>query len=538
MKLARLFDWLDDRINPIVVKELRQAVQSRLVVAVLLLALGLQVLLLGVFLIVREARHSVDPVDWYAGAEIFQVLQGILLCCCILLIPIYTGVRLASERSDSNTDLLFISTLRPVSIIWGKFAAACVLAMLVFSACAPFMTFTYLLRGIDIPSILVMLFIDVLALVFGTMGALFLAAIPANRALKFFVNFLGYIGLVMLFSLVLTFCARVLRFGLFGGEDPWEFWGPLGALTGVTLGVSGLLFFWSVAIISPPSSNRAPAGRIFLLAQWLATGVVLAALSKNLKPAHHGPVAAWLVISVALACLQFLISINERDRWGPRVARTIPRNPLLRGLAFLFYSGSAGGMILATLMATGSLLAVHLWRRDNSAMAGLAYSEHTSKVMFVVALYTFCYAMTGLLLRAYLMADKVRTTFTWLVSALLIGLGSSIPAVIVYVAFSDQVRYQQDTAWWLLTNPFASVYDVALNGPLGGGWDEFTLICFGFTGAWAILVAVLSLPWLLAQVLRFHPPAPRPASAVQPARVPAERASAEVEPGPAPVEAG
>src|SRR5205823_4778714 len=82
-----------------------------------------------------------------------SILQGILLFTCLLFIPAYTGIRLAAERSDINVDLLFISTLRPRAIVRGKFVAALVLAVLIFSACTPFMTFSYLLRGLDVPSV-------------------------------------------------------------------------------------------------------------------------------------------------------------------------------------------------------------------------------------------------------------------------------------------------------------------------------------------------------------------------------------------------
>src|SRR5262249_44895141 len=51
MKSLGILAWLDDGLNPIVVKELRQAVRSRFVVAVLLLFLLLQVLYIGVYLV-------------------------------------------------------------------------------------------------------------------------------------------------------------------------------------------------------------------------------------------------------------------------------------------------------------------------------------------------------------------------------------------------------------------------------------------------------------------------------------------------------
>ena len=197
MTFSAIIDWLDDRLNPIVVKELRQAVKSRLVVSILMLFLGIQLFLLGIFLVKREAQGDLGA-DWNAGNEAFIIQQIILLWTIAIIIPAYAAVRLGAERSDQNVDLMFSSTLSPSSIIWGKFFATLLLGMLVFSTCAPFMTFTYLLRGIDIPTILLTLGMDLLVMLFNIMFALFLASLPGNRIMKFIYSFIGFILLVIL----------------------------------------------------------------------------------------------------------------------------------------------------------------------------------------------------------------------------------------------------------------------------------------------------------------------------------------------------
>ena len=138
MNLTAILDRLDDQLNPIVVKELRQAVKSRMVVGILGLFLGLQLLLLGFYLLSGEMRSQSQVIDWSAGYEVFRIQQGILLFTIMIAVPAYACIRLANERTDQNVDLMFISTLRPASIVWGKFFAAVVLGLLVFSACAPF----------------------------------------------------------------------------------------------------------------------------------------------------------------------------------------------------------------------------------------------------------------------------------------------------------------------------------------------------------------------------------------------------------------
>ena len=115
MNFTALLDRLDDRINPIVVKELRQAVKSRIVVGILLLFLGLQLFMLGVTLLLRDGGGESITTDWNAGAGVFKSQQVVLLWTIMILVPAYAAIRLAAERADQNVDLMFISTLRPVS---------------------------------------------------------------------------------------------------------------------------------------------------------------------------------------------------------------------------------------------------------------------------------------------------------------------------------------------------------------------------------------------------------------------------------------
>src|SRR5439155_21502165 len=171
---------------------LRQAVKSRVVVILMLIFLAGQLLIVGASLLFGEARSvGGGDTDWTAGRDVFVWSQGVLAFTLILLVSAYACVRLAAERSDQNVDLLFISTLKPHSIVAGKFFAAFVLGVLIFSCCAPFMTFMYLLRGLDIPTILYILLIDLLALLYSTMVGMLLASIPGGMIAKVIAIFLG-----------------------------------------------------------------------------------------------------------------------------------------------------------------------------------------------------------------------------------------------------------------------------------------------------------------------------------------------------------
>src|SRR5262247_2825772 len=171
---------LGDRINPIVVKELRQAVQSRFVIAALLTLLLVQLVAIGIYIL--ASGPSLCGFD--AGRQSFLMLFGILLVVALIFVPLYTGARLAAERSDINVDLLFITTIKPRSVIAGKMFAAIMLTAMIYSACMPFMAFTYFLRGIDLPSIFISLGIGFVVVMACAQGAVFVACIPVNRAFK------------------------------------------------------------------------------------------------------------------------------------------------------------------------------------------------------------------------------------------------------------------------------------------------------------------------------------------------------------------
>ena len=77
-------------------------------------------ILLGIYLLFsNESTTSFD-----AGRQVFTVLLGVVFGAGMLFTPLYTAVRLATERSDAQVDLFFITTIKPRRIITGKLAAA------------------------------------------------------------------------------------------------------------------------------------------------------------------------------------------------------------------------------------------------------------------------------------------------------------------------------------------------------------------------------------------------------------------------------
>ncbi|MEY2466613.1 MAG: hypothetical protein QOD03_1134, partial [Verrucomicrobiota bacterium] len=251
---SHLTNWREWELNPVVIKELRQSVRSWAVTGMLLLFLGIMFIAALIFLITQSFDNNSNQ---YLGSQIFHTFVVILTGASLIFIPLYVGIRLAAERQESNLDLLYISTLTPERIIRGKFLCGAYMAVLFFSACMPFMVFTNLLRGIDLPTIGFILICLFLAVCAAIQGAIFVACLPISRTFKILVSLIGLGYLVPgIFALVFFFFEMVGS-GVGSMMTGSAFWAGFLTSSSVVFGGVVLLYFISVALISPLSTNRA-----------------------------------------------------------------------------------------------------------------------------------------------------------------------------------------------------------------------------------------------------------------------------------------
>ena len=478
---------IDDSFNPIVVKELRQAVQGKFVAAVLIVLLVIQITAIGLIIINSDDIST----RFDSGRNAFMILQTIMLGICLLFVPAYTAFRLGSERSDTNVDLLFITTIKPRAIIGGKIFAALMITVLIFSACMPFMVFTYWLRGIDLPSIFVMLAFSFLVVVVAVHIATFIASFGANRVFKILIGVAALCLLFPIFVSTLSFSFSLLMTGVGSRLSSWSFWGPALATTLILLTMIGLLFFMSVALITPISANRALAVRVYIMVAWLVGGAAGAVISYVNN--DNTAVIVWSILSGSVFFLGFFVAVSERESLGSRVARKIPRTTPLRLPAFFLFSGGVSGVAWCCLMCILTLIWVRLWKMT----AGKGNSSLRDAMVWVggLGLYGFCYSMTAVFLRRTLLARWLSAKFTGLVALFLLALGSIVPYLVGYLIFFGSPANSERTAISLLTNPFALDFD--------SGYRSVFLL---FAGGWALIIALLNLSWFHRAIADFRPP--------------------------------
>jgi len=505
-RFAEIAQFLDDRMNPIVVKECRQAVQNRLVMTAIILSLSVNTLITCIYLIDQYGR---GPDQSTAGAQLFSVLFGILAVGSFIFVPLFIAWRIMVERNPANIDMLYASTISASQIIRGKFLAGMALLGLIYCASLPFLTFTYLLRGIDLPTIFIVMVNSFLATSLGIMFAILAATSATTILMRIFLGIgLFYAGMMLIGAVMATSFAMSSGMSAIWGGSGWA----EVLLWYFGIGFFSLIFSYllSVAAISPKTSNRMLSMRIFLTASWILIGIALW-LNDYLAgstPGFGGSTfeIVWGPLSVFWFSVFMGLALTEREEWTPRVRRTIPKSLPMRFLAWLFYTGSAGGVVWCCLMIGISLL-VH-WQLmpygvddEDERMLGFTFAA-------ITALYVFCYGMSGVFLRR-LILPRSTPLVSLVLAAIFFGLACSIPSL-VFIYLNRGARIEALPLPFRVFNPFMIQED-------NSNLPRVEVIWFLF--AWTGVMFLLSIKWFWGQwsrFTRFEPEASLEADALSP----------------------
>ncbi|MBI1373208.1 MAG: hypothetical protein GC159_10795 [Phycisphaera sp.] len=482
-----LMDKLDNLMNPVVVKELRQAVGGKFVTGVLMLFITVQLVAIGF------ALFAFDINDDSYGGFTFWTLLLIMMITCMVFVPAYAAMRLVTERTGTQSDLLYITTIRPGQIVAGKFLSAMMVTVLIFAACMPFLSLTYLLRGIDLPTIFLLLFINFVVIAMSTMFAIFLACVPASRGLRSMLGLAGIATLVGVLVRCMVYAENVVRRGGSTGANEWI---ALMVTVISIAAVTGLLYVLSVAMISPVSSNRAMPVRIYLTVVWLITAVFMAVLS--IAENEYWPIWTWMIIMGLILFTGLLVAVSERDEIGGRLRRTIPRTFVLRAPAFFLFSGSAGGVAWTIGLLGATAAFGFVWESVyRGSMDGQRDMIEFLKTSMPFALYFIGYSLTALWIRRVLLNWIIYPAYTWAMALIMMAAGIILPFVMAFILHGyNWDREMAGTHWFFATVPFmAFVWDGAAD----------MVVWYATSGVWAGIGLALNLAWWADRLLAFRP---------------------------------
>lgn len=453
-------------INPILIKEARQALKSRQFIATffLLLVASLFWMLVGV--------SSMAPDIYYvpSGPSMLTGYYFLLAIPMIAFVPLAAHRSMSAEIDDGTLEMLAITELSSLRIVTGKLGSALLQMLVYFAALVPCFAFCYLLRGVDLPMIATIVALVFFVATLLTTAGLMLATLCVNRAT-------GLLMILVMFGLIVAgeftcgaiFLDELLRGRFLWDEDSILFVGMLG-----TIGISFMALFIKAAAarIAPMTENRSTPLRWIMFAQQLLWVGWIAAVA--LQGEGHDALYVGQILLTAYWLLMGTFMLAESPEMSPRVQRTLPTTTLGRVFLLWMNPGPGTGYMFVTtscFVGVAALGALAVWPvRDSSSGT---HPLLTGIVMFgYLLMYLGATRLIVLLLHRRLDRSFVLPIAT--LSALLVS-GVAAPTIVLTVLTgspSQSYGFQEFTNWaWTISelHIWKSTMQVAVLTSITGG---------------------------------------------------------------------
>lgn len=363
-RFDEMLDGLSDRLNPILVKESRQAMKSRqfTITFTLLLVVGWVYTIL--FVLVNLPGVFYSPL----GSVMLFGYYLILAVPLLIVVPYGAFRSLASELEDGTFELLSITALNSRQIILGKLGSSVLQMLVYYSALAPCIAFTYLLRGVDVMTIFVILLYTFYATLMLSTISLTLATVTRSRQWQVLLSVLLVVALVLFaFFWGMTMSSILGMAALMPYDEP-AWW--MANVAGFTFEVALVILFILIAAgqITFASENRSTSIRIMLgvlqalIVGWTAYTFLYSEEEEVLMIGSLWLGAFWAVAGAFL--------IGETAQLSPRARRELPQS-LLGRMAFTWFNpGSGTGYVFTILHLLGGM--------GTLAMLGMAHTSLTT----------------------------------------------------------------------------------------------------------------------------------------------------------------
>jgi len=489
---------LSDGLNPILVKEARQALRSRqfTITFFLMLAAGWTWSIMGLAMLGPSAYYNAT------GPTMFYVYYVILSAPLIVVIPYTAYSSLAGERQDRTYELVSITGLEASGILFGKLCSIGLQMLIYLSALLPCLAFTYLLRGLDIFTVLLVVLYTCLLSIGLALGGLLLATLSPPRQRYVIVGVIFAVSLFYVFGMVSTLLGAMVAQGI-SLDDP-EFWSVNVSLAILYANLAVLVFLCARAQLMSPSQNRSSAIRAALtVAHLSAIGWFAWAVLRIDDDMVYGML--YLGTIVWFCC--GLVLVGESDQLSSRVRRGLPQSALGRALFGWYMPGSGTGYtfvlwhmlalcIVAPLMT--SALVGELAQQLSTTVRSISNHNAPDRVFeacLVATSYLAIYlGLTRLILMAVRRYDEVRLSVRFLTGVLLVMFLGGGPWVIQIA--NPQTRNMNYTLLQA-TNPIWTLSEYCMyNGPPAGS-GEVLVIVLPLAGA---LIWALNLPSIAGQL--------------------------------------
>lgn len=480
-----------DRLNPILIKEARQALKSRQFVTTfsLLLLCGWGWSLLGIGLL--------SPGVYYAPAGPFMLVgyYFVLAVPLLVVVPFAAFRSLAAERDDGTYELLSITALSPRLIVTGKLGSAVLQMLVYFSALSPCLVFTYVLRGVDILTIgLVLVWTLLFSLGMSAAGLLFATATRSRNWQTLFsvVFLLVLLGVGLLWSISVV---QIVGFTDAPAYDQPEFWIAMAACLTLFAAALAMVILAAAAQITFVSANRSTKLRVVMAVhQCLWIGWM-----SYFWVRYPDDDLYYVIISFGAVywALTGALMTGEAPQLSPRARRSLPQSFLGRGLLTWFNPGSGTGYVFAVanmLVLALTVIGMGVWATSlgftRAAPGDLTWMAYALMAAAYLVLYLGVGRLILLFLRRYIWGGLA---MAFVIQVFLAAMGAILPFLVqltwLGARFADDYTLLQTPNWaWTL-------FAIADDGLLGVEHAVYFLV-----GGGAIVVFVANLVFAAREV--------------------------------------
>lgn len=472
-----MYSHLDNYLNPLLLRELRQLVRNRFIIVLINLFVAVLVFCCMMTVLFQDAvsLHG-------TGAQLFAWLSGIMTFTCFLAVVVYTGSTTANERI--NGDLMYASAMRPSSIVFGKLWSGAVLTVLLMSITAPFVMLAYLLRGLDIEMVVQSLLGTFVTIqVLNGLAICLFSNVKTKVQMSLMMGFGFFLFMILGGQIFSFFLMRSFGVGFSSVSSNWSALGWIFLSQGAMLAV---FLSAAIALIAPPTSNRLLPVRITLTTIYLGSLVTCFYLSGILG--YTESLTGWIYGWTGASIVLMLLVVSERESWSFRIRQTIPKNFLFRLVFFPFYSGSPCGLVWLALLTAGIFgIGVYFDSTLGIEPIGLFW-----------LLFAFDYCVTALLLRSWFAPKSVTPDKTWTIVLFLL-LAFTMGGILLFFLFYSSTAIYGD-----FYDKYSESWISALN-PFLLDQNQLTTMQTTASVGWAIVLVPFLLFWLLCRVRFFSP---------------------------------
>lgn len=392
--------WVDriatragDAVNPILIKETRQALKSRQFVVTfsLLLFAAIAWTIAGSLLLMPQIYFLPS------GPTLLTGYYLVLAVPMLLVVPLAAYRSLEGEIDDGTLELLSVTSLSPRQIVLGKLGSAALQMMLYFVALFPCVAYAYTLRGVDLPTLAILMGLLVVFGLTQTVVAIFFAPMARARSSQ-----VSTLLVVMGLLIAGEFGAGSMAISLINYGNPFNAQQTIFFVVAVilfTVSIAMILLMATAAQLTPESENRSTSIRVMLMVhELIVVGIAAYSLSLEyeLALAIVWFLTAHLIVSW-IACGALMSA--EASTMTPRIRRELPGTFLGRLFLIWFTPGPATGMVfalanLAVVLVVMNEIFIQVLQMDTSAY-GIGMPAQVVQGALLLLVSYLCIALVG-----------------------------------------------------------------------------------------------------------------------------------------------